>query len=171
MVAQTKAQGAFDYLWSLPVPRMAFVAADLTIWLLSVLPGVVLALFVGSQRYGFTLQVSPLVVPAFLLVALTATAIGYAIAQLSPNADPVVVITNFVVFCLFLFSPINFLVERLPGWLGDLHRILPVKYAADVVRGTLAQGFSDGLELGFAVLGAWFLLAFGITYVLATRQR
>lgn len=171
MVAQAKAQGAFDYVWSLPVPRLVFVAADLTIWLLCVLPGMVLALGVGALRYDFTLQISPLVVPAALLVALTATGIGYAIAHLSPKPELVVVITNFLVFCLFLFSPINFPVERLPGWLAELHRILPVKYAADVVRGTLAQGYTDGLATGFAMLGAWFVAAFGVTYVLVTRKR
>jgi ABC-2 type transport system permease protein len=171
MVAQAKAQGAFDYVWSLPVPRMAFLAADLTIWLLCVLPGVILALFVGSQRYDFTLQISPLVVPALLLVGLTATAVGYAIAHLSPKPELVVVITNFIIFCLFLFSPINFPVERLPGWLAELHRFLPVKYAADVVRGTLAKGYSDGLESGFTVLGVWFVVAFGITYAVVTRRR
>lgn len=171
MVAQAKAQGAFAYVWSLPVPRMAFLAADLTIWLLCVLPGVILALFVGSQRYDFTLQISPLVVPALLLVGLTATAVGYAIAHLSPKPELVAVITNFIIFCLFLFSPINFPVERLPGWLAELHRFLPVKYAADVVRGTLAKGYSDGLESGFTVLGVWFVVAFGITYAVVTRRR
>jgi ABC-2 type transport system permease protein len=171
MVAQAKAQGAFDYMWSLPVPRMAFVAADLTIWLSSVLPGLILALLVGSQRYGFALQISLLVVPAFLLVALMATTVGYAIAHLSPKPELVAVITNFIIFCLFLFSPINYPLERLPRWLADLHRVLPVKYAADVVRGTLAKGYSDGLPLGFAVLGVWFVAALGVTYALVVRQR
>ncbi len=171
MVAQAKAEGAFDYVWSLPVPRMVFVAADLTIWLLCVIPGMILALIVGSLRYDFVLQTNPLIVPAVLLVALTATVIGYAIAHLSPKPELVIVITNFLVFCLFLFSPINFPVERLPGWLAELHRVLPVKYAADVIRGTLAQGYADGLAPGFAMLGAWFSAAFGVTYLLVTRRR
>ena len=55
--------------------------------------------------------------------------------------------------------------------LAGLHRILPVKHAADVVRGTLARGYSDGLELGFMVLGVWFVVAFGITYAVVRRRR
>ncbi len=171
MVAQAKSQGMFDYMWSLPVPRMAFLAADLTIWLLATVPGVIMALLVGSWRYGFELQVSLLVVPAFALVALTATTIGYAIAHVSPKADLVPVITNVIIFCLFLFSPINFPVERLPAWLAELHRFLPVKYAADVIRGTLAAGYADGIGLGFAVLGAWCVVGFGVTYALVRRKR
>ncbi len=170
MVAQAKSQGAFDYMWSLPIPRMAFLAADLTIWLLATVPGVILALVVGAARFGFELQISPLVVPAFLLVAITATSIGYALAHLTPKPDLVAVITNFVIFSLFLFSPINFPVERLPTWLAALHRVLPVKYAADAVRGTLAAGYADELALAFVVLGVWFVASFGATYVVVTRR-
>jgi ABC-2 type transport system permease protein len=171
MVAQAKAQGAFDYMWSLPIPRMAFLAADLTIWLLATVPGVILALAVGAARFGFELQISPLVVPAFLLVAITATSIGYALAHLTPKPDLVSVITNFLIFSLFLFSPINFPVERLPTWLAALHRFLPIKYAADAVRGTLAAGYADDLRLAFTVLGVWFVTSFGATYVVVTRRR
>jgi len=105
------------------------------------------------------------------LVALTATTVGYAIAHLSPKPDLVPVITNVIIFCLFLFSPINFPVERLPVWLAQLHRFLPLKYAADAIRGTLTQGYSDGLGLAFVVLGAWCLAGFGVTYVLVKRRR
>ena len=33
MVADSKTQGTFDYIWSLPVPRMVYVAADATIYI------------------------------------------------------------------------------------------------------------------------------------------
>ncbi|MFQ5795507.1 MAG: ABC transporter permease [Candidatus Bipolaricaulia bacterium] len=170
MVAQAKLQGTFDYMWSLPVPRMVYLAADVTIWLSAALPGVVLALIVGSLRYGFDLQISPLVVPAFLLVALTATAIGYTIAHLSPSPVLTTLITNVIVG-LFMFSPVNYPAERLPVWFAELHRFLPLKYVADVIRGTLTQGDSGELGLAFTVLGAWCVVGFGITYAMVTRQR
>ncbi len=170
MVAQTKSGGMLDYMRSFPVPRMAYMAADLTIWLLSTLPGVILALVVGSLRYGFQLQFSPLIVPAFTLVVLMATSVGYAIALLSPKAELVGVLTNLIIFSLFLFSPINFPIERLPTWLEAIHRILPVKYAADAVRGALVPGYSGGLSLAFAVLGAWCLAGLVINYIITTRR-
>jgi ABC-2 type transport system permease protein len=170
-VTQAKAQGTFDYMWALPVPRLAFLAADLTLWLTVTLPGVVLALVVGTWRYGFALQVSPWAVPACLLVALTATTLGYAMAHLAPRPELVIVLTNLIVFCLFLFSPINFPVERLPGWLATLHRFLPVKYAADAVRGSLTGTYATPPALAFGVLGAWCLLGFGATFTLVTRRR
>jgi ABC-2 type transport system permease protein len=171
MVAQAKARGVFDYVWALPAPRSVFMAADLTVWLLATVPGVIVALAVGSWYYGFELSVSPLVFPAFLLVSLTATAVGYAIAHLLPKPDLVPVVTNVIIFFLFLFSPINFPVERLPNWLVGLHRFLPFKYAADAVRGTLTETYSDGLGLAFAVLGVWCALGLGTIGALVSRRR
>lgn len=170
MVAQAKSQGMLDYMRSFPVPRMAYLAADLTIWLVSTLPGVILALVVGSLRYNFALHFSLLVIPAFALVVFMATSVGYAIALLSPKAELVNVLTNLIIFSLFLFSPINFPVERLPNWLETIHRFLPVKYAADAVRGALVPGYADGMGLAFAVLGAWCLMGLLVNYKVATRR-
>ena len=170
MVAQAKSNGMLDYMRSFPVPRMAYLAADLTIWLLSTLPGVILALVVGSLRYNFELKFSLLIVPAFTLVVLMATSVGYAVALLSPKAELVNVLTNLIIFSLFLFSPLNFPVERLPNWLATVHRFLPVKYAADAVRGALVPGYSDGLGLALAVLSVWCVAGLAINYWVATRR-
>jgi len=170
MVAQAKSNGMLDYMRSFPVPRMAYLAADLTIWLLSTLPGVILALIVGSLRYDFELHFSLLIVPAFTLVVLMATSVGYAIALLAPKAELVGVLTNLIIFSLFLFSPINFPVERLPDWLATIHRFLPVKYAADAVRGALVPGYGDNLGMALVVLGVWCLMGLIINYRVATRR-
>ena len=42
VVAQAKTEGSLEYMRSLPVSRLVFLAADLTVWLAIVLPGVVL---------------------------------------------------------------------------------------------------------------------------------
>jgi len=54
---------------SLPIPRLVYLLADMTVWLAVVLPGVVFAVIIGSIRFGLDLQISPLVVPAVILVA------------------------------------------------------------------------------------------------------
>src|SRR5512136_2057933 len=73
IVAMGRTQGTFDYMWSLPVPRLVFVAADATVWILVSLPGVILSLVLGSVYYDFGLRISPLVVPAIALIAMTGT--------------------------------------------------------------------------------------------------
>jgi ABC-2 type transport system permease protein len=170
MVAQAKSGGMLDYMRSFPVPRMAYLAADLTIWLLSTLPGVILALIVGSLRYDFDLQFNLLIIPAFALVVLMATTVGYTIALLAPNAELVNVLTNLIIFSLFLFSPVNFPSERLPDWLEMIHNFLPVKYAAEAVRGALVPGYSDGFGLALGALGIWCLVGLVVNYVAATRR-
>jgi len=170
-VAAAKAEGSFDYMWSLPIPRMAYLAADLTIWMAATLPGVVVALVVGTLRYDFTLQFNPMVIPALLLIVLTATSVGQAIALISPKPELVNVLTNLIIFGMFLFSPINFPVERLPNWLAAIHRVLPVKYAADAVRGTLIPEYADGLGLAIFVLVVWCVIGLTINYVVSTRRR
>ena len=131
----------------------------------------VLSLLVGAQRYEFTLQVTPLVVPAVLLVSLTATSIGYAIAHLSPKPELVAVLTQFIIFSLFLFSPINFPAERLPEWLADLHQFLPVKHAADAIRGSLTQIYSADLGRALLILSVWCVAALAATYTVVSRRR
>ena len=170
MVAMARTEGTFDYIWSLPVPRMVYVAADATIWVLLALPGVVLALVVGSFYHDFGLNVSPLVVPALLLVAVTGIFIGYAIAHGAPKPQMAHLITQVLVFAMMLFSPVLYPPEQLPGWLAMLHRGLPLQYMADLSRGTLTDLDVD-LGLSFAVVGAWCVVGFVITYAVVRRRR
>ena len=85
------------------------------------IPGVVLGVLVGAWRFGLDLQVSPLVVPAVLMVALTATCVGYAIASVLPYMLTVI-ITQAIVIFVFMFSPLTFLPDKLPAWLEAIHR-------------------------------------------------
>jgi len=171
MVAQMKERKTFDYMWSLPVPRLVFLLADFTVWTGVVLPGVVLALTFGSLRYGFLLVLSPLLVPAFLLVALTSVAVGMSIAHLSSSAMLTAVITNVIIFSLFLFSPVNFPIDRLPVGLRQLQLGLPIKYMADLVRGTVTDGLVDNLGVPFAIVGAWCVFSLIALYRVFTRRR
>ena len=170
IVAMSRTEGTFDYIWYLPVPRMVYLAADATIWVLVTLPGVVLALVVGALYYDFGLEVSPLVVPAFLLVALTGIFIGYAIAHAAPKPEIAQLATQIIVFAIMLFSPVVYPIEQLPGWLATLHRGLPITYMADLSRGTLTD-LDVNLGLAFIVVGAWCVVGFVVTYALVRRRR
>jgi len=168
-VAQGKAQGTFDYMRTLPVPRLVNLFADVTVWLAVILPGVAFAVAVAALRFGLALSISPLVLPGMLLVALTATAVGYAIASLLPPMLSSLVTQVLVVFIL-MFSPLNFPADRLPGWLAALHRVLPIEAMGDIVRGTLA-GNDFQLQGGsFLLLGAWCVVSFGIAHAVLNRR-
>ena len=169
LVAQAKTEGTLDYMRSMPIPRVVYLLADLTVWLVVVTPGVVFAVVVGTLRFGLELQPSPLLVPAGLLVALTCTSIGYAIASLLPQMLANIATQVLVVFVL-MFSPLNFPADRLPDWLAAIHRILPIQAMGEVLRGTLAQNAFPLSVSMFATLAIWCLASLAVTLRVLERR-
>jgi ABC-2 type transport system permease protein len=169
MVSQAKTEGTLDYMRSLPVPRAAYLFADMSVWLVIVLPGVAFAAVAASLRFGLELQPSLWLVPAILLVALTATSIGYALASLLPQYAAVLVSQVLVVFVL-MFSPLNFPADRLPEWLAAIHRVLPIEAMGDALRGTLAHNaFPLHLET-LASLAVWCVASLVVTLRVLGRR-
>jgi ABC-2 type transport system permease protein len=169
VVAQARTEGSLDYMRTLPVPRLVYLLADMTVWLAIVLPGVAFAIVVGVWRFGLELQVSPLIVPAMLLVVLTTTSIGYALASILPQMLANLVTQILVVFVL-MFSPLNFPPERLPDWLATIHAVLPIQAMGEVIRGTLAGNVFPLVAGPFLLLGAWCIAAFALTGRVLTRR-
>jgi len=169
VVAQARTEGSLDYMRTLPVPRLVYLLADMTVWLAIVLPGVAFAIVVGVWRFGLELQVSPLIVPAMLLVVLTTTSIGYALASILPQMLANLVTQILVVFVL-MFSPLNFPPERLPDWLATIHAVLPIQAMGEVIRGTLAGNVFPLTAGPFLLLGAWCVASFAITGRVMTRR-
>ena len=169
VVAQGKMEGTLEYMRSLPVPRMVYLMADLTVWLAMVLPGVVFAVAVGSWALDITLSVSLAIVPAVLLVATTSAAIGYAMASLLPPMIAML-LTQVLVIGVLIFSPINYPAVRLPEWLQDVHSVLPVQAMGEVIRGSLAAD-TFALTAGpFVLLTSWCVVALGLSYLTLRRR-
>lgn len=169
VVSQAKIEGSLEYMRSLPVPRMAYLAADLTVWLAIVLPGVAFAVLVGIWAFGLELSVSLAIIPAALMVAVTSAAVGYALASLLPPMIAML-LTQVLVFAVLLFSPINFPAERLPDWLQSVHAVLPVAAMGEVIRGSLASTTFPLTTGPFLFLGAWCVVCLGLSYVTLQRR-
>jgi len=168
MVSEARTRGTFDFMQSLPLPPLAYPVAMLTVLIAVALPGMVLALVIAVLRFHFVLHPSPLVIPAVALVGLTATAIGFMVALLTPNGTLANLAGNLMLFFILLFSPINFPPDRLPSWLAAVHRGLPIQYMADLFRGTLTGG--GGLALAFLVVGGWCIAALTTATSLSARR-
>jgi len=168
-VSYRRQSGFLDYQRSLPVPRTALMAADATVWTLLALPGFVLSMIVATLRFGLSYQVSPLVVPAVLLVVVSAVTIGYSIAYL---VRPVLVnlITNAVIIVSLLFAPVNFPVERLPDWLAQVHRFLPFQYMAELIRQTVDVPPAGLSAAPFLVLAVWAIAGTAIACRVLSRR-
>jgi ABC-2 type transport system permease protein len=170
IIASARLEGSYDFLLSFPIPRMVMLASDASLYLLMALPGIIVALFIGSAYHDFALQISPLVIPAFLLISLTATFVGYAIALAVPRPQMAMVASQIIVFAIMFFSPVVYPAEQLPGWLETVHKVLPVQYMADLSRGTLAD-IPVNLGQAFGVSGAWCLVCFAFCYIVMKKRR
>ncbi len=169
IVGMSRKEGTFDYMWSLPIPRMVYIAADATIWVAVALPGVIVALALGAVYFDFDLSISPLVIPALLLVATSGVLLGYTIAHGAPKPEMAHLATQILVFAIMIFSPVMYPVEQLPDWLARIHSVLPIQYMADLSRGTLTDLDVD-LGLAFIVVGAWCAVGLIATSILIRRR-
>jgi ABC-2 type transport system permease protein len=169
IIASARLEGTFDYIWSLPVPRMAHIAADATAMFGTTLPGIILAVALGAVYFHFGLDISPLVIPAVILIAMCGSFVGYSMAFAIPKPMMVNVLTQIIIFVVMLFSPVMFPAERLPGWLQAIHRVFPIQYMADLVRGTLTD-LTTNLGKAFAITGAWCAAGLIITNLLVRRR-
>ena len=168
-VGTQKAKGAFDWFRTLPVPRVAYLLADLTVWTVAALPGLAVALLTAWWRYGVEFQLAPTVVPAVVLVSLGTATIGYAVAVLLPQQVSMMV-TQVLIFFTLLFSPITYPASNLPGWLQTVHAWLPFEAMGDVVRASLISGTFDASGRDYLVLIAWCVAAFAGCAAVMTRR-
>jgi ABC-2 type transport system permease protein len=166
--SQDKTTGGHDFYRTLPVSPVVRLAAFLTPHLISSLPGALLSLLVASWYFDFSLQLGPELIVALMCVALCGAAIGNAVAIVSPHPIVTTVMTNILLFFVMLFSPINYPVERLPGWLESVHRVLPVESMAELVRASLTDATATGGE--WLKVIAWSVGAFAVSAAFSARR-
>lgn len=168
-VGTMKQEGSYDWFRTLPAPRSAFLFADLTVWTLISLPGVVVAVLLAALRYDLDLQPtvwSPLI---SVLVAATASMIGYGLATALPPRIAML-ITQVLVFVILLFSPITFSPDVLPDWLATVHTVLPFEAMADLMRAHLSPENYAVSTGQVAVVAAWSLGSTALALTVMTRR-
>lgn len=168
-LAHQKLTGIFDYLRAVPVPRLAMLAADATIWVALTVPGLLAALAVAALRFDLSLSVSPFAALALALVAATSVAIGYGIGHVTRPAVTGIV-TQFIVIFALMFAPVSFPADRLPDWLAATHRWLPFTYMAQAVRDTLDVPPGGVTAQPFIVLAGCTVIGLAVTYRIMTRR-
>jgi ABC-2 type transport system permease protein len=170
MVGQQRVAHTYDFLWSLPVPRLAAAASTFTVFTLFALPGVATGLGVGVWYYGVELDVSWMVVPAVLLTSLMTTSVGFGMAHGIKNPVVINFITNMIVFFVTLFSPIVVPIAQFPAWLASIHRALPFYHMAVVIRDGLSTGLVADVGRSYLVLGLWTVAGWAATAWVVGRR-
>jgi ABC-2 type transport system permease protein len=171
LVGQQRIAGTYDFIWSLPVPRLAAAASTFTVFTLLAVPGFVVSAAVAAWSYQVDLDVSWLVVPAVLLTALMSTSVGFGMGHAIKNPIVINFIGNMVIFFVLLFSPIIVPISQFPGWLAAIQRILPFHHMAVVIRDGLTDGLVTDVGRSYLVLAAWTIAGWAATaWVVGRRQ-
>ena len=157
LIAGRKIEGTYDFMWSLPVPRLTAALSSYTVFTALAAPGFAAALGIAAWRYDLDLHPSFWLIPAVLLASVMAASVGFAVGHAIADPSLVNVVTNLVIFVVLMFSPIAFPIENFPGWLAAAHRVLPFWHLANVVRAALTEGLVPHVGVSYAVLGAWTL--------------
>lgn len=169
-VARARLDGTFTYMRALPVPRPLLFLSELTVWAVLCVPSVAIAVVVGWLRYDLELSFDwPVLICASVLVAVTATALGYAIAvMLKPMLAQLV--CQVLVFFVMLFSPVAFPESQLPNWFRAVHDFLPIRPGADLLRAGLASDVYTASTQDLVVLLCWSVVGVAISLRALVRR-
>lgn len=171
MIADDKDKGIIDYVWALPISRLCYLMADLTVWIITSLPGVVVSMVVGRYYYHMHYNISLQIILIYLLVSVCSCLFGYTVANLSNNSQITLLICNFLIFSLFLFSPIAYSLNQLPVWLQQIHRCLPIIYMADLMRRVLLGYGELNRNISYLVVIGWTVVCFLMTVKAINKKK
>jgi ABC-2 type transport system permease protein len=129
----------------------------------------VLGIVTGVLRFDVDLSPAPWLVPATLLVSLTAAAVGYGMASLL-KPTLAMLMTQVLVFVVLLFTPVSYPADRMPSWLQTAHEWFPFEPMAQLVRSGLASDAFSVPGRSLVVLLAWCAASVaGATWALRRR--
>ncbi|MBU1865349.1 MAG: ABC transporter permease [Actinobacteria bacterium] len=171
IVMQHKFDQTYDFLWSLPVPRLAIAASNFILFTAVAIPGVAVSMLVAAWRYDIDLSVSWAVVPAILLAALMANSVGFGFAHAIPEPRITNLLVNVIIFLVLLFSPIAFPISNFPEWFATVHRVLPFFHMASIIRAGFTEGLVDGVAVSYLVVIAWTLGSWALAAWVVGRRR
>ena len=171
MVGQQRIAQTYDFIWSLPVPRLAAAASTFTVFTLMAVPGVATSLGVAVWNYDIDLTWSWTLIPAVLLTSLMTTSVGFGMAHAIENPVVINFIANMIIFFVLLFSPIVIPIEQFPDWLASVHRVLPFYHMAVVIRDGLSDGLVSNVSTSYVVLGLWTAIGWAATAWVVGRRR
>lgn len=171
LVLQHRLDNTYDFVWSLPVPRMAAMLSNLTVFTVISAPGAAITLFVAAWRYDIDLAVSWDIVPAVLLASIMGVSVGFGFAHAMKDPRMTNLVVNVIIFFVTLFSPIAFPIENFPDWFATVHRFLPFYPMAQVVREGLTNGIATDVGWSYAVLTIWTVIGWGTAARIVTKRR
>ena len=110
------------------------------------------------------------ILPLGFLVGLVFGAFGLVMNALAPGYDFFTYFFTLVLTPMLLFSGVYFPVDQMPGWLGTVSNVLPLKHAIDLARPLMMGRIPDGIALHVGVLALYAVIAYYVALVLTRRR-
>lgn len=162
---QLRESGALTRMRATPLRPRTYVAADITVNVLTGMAGIVLALLAGTVGFGVRMQGNPVLVLAAAALGLVAfLALGYTLAAVYPSANAATGIGNGLMIVLMLTSGAFVPMSALSPGVRRAVALSPLRQMVLLVQGVWnGSGWSEvlaplavlvGMTVVFGALGA-----------------
>lgn len=147
-----KEHRTFDYWASLPLPKLGWVLATVTVYLLLALPSVAIIFAVSALALGIPLVNGLVLIPLIPLGALSMVGLGAFLGLISPNGQTSNLFGNAMIGVVTFLTPTLLPLEQMPTVMQWIARCLPTTYAADAFRLALAGEYGSALAIDAGIL-------------------
>lgn len=169
IISEAKQNGIFEYQKTLPVSRFNIVFADILIWGMLSLVGIMTSIIISVLYFDIELNITFLGIFNLFFVVFVLLLLGFALAYLLP-ANLMAMITQVIMLGALLFSPIIYSAERLPIWAGYIYNNLPFVPASNIIRQELFNLTNVNLK-DYIIVAGWGIISFiAIMWILIRRK-
>ena len=169
IASDSKQNGLFEYQRTLPVARSSIFIADIIIWTIASIPGVIMSCVASILRFDISIYITPLSILIILIAQISMICIGFSIAYwLPPNA--MALATQIIMIGGLLFSPITYPAERLPMWTQCVYQALPFVPMSNLLRSSIFH-FGIISVIDIVVVLAWAIIASVLALSALSKRR
>ncbi len=168
IISTSKQNGILAYQRTLPVSRVSIILADVLIWSMATIPGIIMGFFAGWMRFGIEINVTLISVFLIFLCLFTMIFIGFGVAYFF-SPDGTKLCTQVIMLGALFFSPITYPAERLPEWVLKIHRFFPFVATSNLIRWS-AFGLQELYIRDVLIVFLWGIATFTISLMIISKK-
>lgn len=169
IISESKHNGILEYQRTLPVSRVSIILADVIIWSIAAIPGILMSCLAGIIRFDIDVNINIISIAIIFICLTSMILIGFGVAYFFPQ-NVTSLCTQIIIIVALLFSPITYPADRLPNWVLKIHDFLPFVPTSDLIRASvfdLEKIYSNDL----IVVVLWAAIAFVASLKIISRKR